>query len=150
MAVALAFMRGGVGLHIGGTEFKEHGTQRILKDHNTVNTPNAQNDSANGFMGYGGALTLVNGSPLEWTLSSQTSYQMDTWKWPNVAAGTEIGSLASTAGYNTNAYQVKRKESTSNSVRSGSQRMIGAKHTTTLPALGRNSRYSERKLRITS
>ncbi|KAF2633711.1 hypothetical protein BU25DRAFT_464926 [Macroventuria anomochaeta] len=38
-------------------------------------------------MGYGGALALVNGLPFEWTLSSQSSYQMDTWKWPNVAAG---------------------------------------------------------------
>ncbi|KAF3036046.1 hypothetical protein E8E12_004178 [Didymella heteroderae] len=72
---------------MGGTGFKEHGTQRILRDDDIVFTSKDQSNPANGFMGYGGALTLVNGSPFEWTLSSQTSYQMDTWKWPNVLAG---------------------------------------------------------------
>lgn len=33
-------------------------------------------------------MTLVNGSPFDWTLSRQSSYQMDAWKWPTVAAGT--------------------------------------------------------------
>ncbi|KAF3048876.1 hypothetical protein E8E11_003659 [Didymella keratinophila] len=72
---------------MGGTEFKEHGSQRILKDDNTRNIFKDHKESANGFMGYGGALTLVNGSPFEWTLNSQASYQMDTWKWPNVQSG---------------------------------------------------------------
>jgi hypothetical protein len=39
-------------------------------------------------MGYGGYMTLLNGSPFDWTVSNQHSYQMDTWKWPTVAAGT--------------------------------------------------------------
>ena len=38
-------------------------------------------------MGYGGALTLVNGSPYDWVVSSSHSYQMDTWKWPTINAG---------------------------------------------------------------
>lgn len=39
------------------------------------------------WMGYGGALTLVNGSPFNWVTSSTPSYQMDTWSWPTVNAG---------------------------------------------------------------
>ncbi|KAF2033571.1 PLC-like phosphodiesterase [Setomelanomma holmii] len=38
-------------------------------------------------MGYGGALTLVNGSPFDWTVSSTPSYQMDTWSWPTINTG---------------------------------------------------------------
>ncbi|KAF1837298.1 PLC-like phosphodiesterase [Decorospora gaudefroyi] len=38
-------------------------------------------------MGWGGYLTLLNGSPFDWTLSSQHSYQMDSWKWPTISAG---------------------------------------------------------------
>ncbi|KAH7400960.1 PLC-like phosphodiesterase [Phaeosphaeria sp. MPI-PUGE-AT-0046c] len=38
-------------------------------------------------MGYGGSLTLVNGSPFDWVTSSTHSYQMDTWKWPTINAG---------------------------------------------------------------
>ena len=38
-------------------------------------------------MAIGGALTLVNGSPYDWTLSGQHSYQMDTWTWPTIKAG---------------------------------------------------------------
>jgi hypothetical protein len=87
LVVALGLAGGGVGLHMSGTEFKEHGSQRILKNDNIKDISKAQNNSANGFMGYGGALTLVNGSPFEWTLNSQTSYQMDTWKWPNIQSG---------------------------------------------------------------
>jgi hypothetical protein len=33
-------------------------------------------------------LTLLNGSPHDWVLSSQHSYQMDTWSWPTISAGT--------------------------------------------------------------
>ncbi|KAJ4305428.1 hypothetical protein N0V90_000959 [Kalmusia sp. IMI 367209] len=39
-------------------------------------------------MGYGGYLTLLNGSPKDWTVSSQHAYQMDAWDWPTVKAGT--------------------------------------------------------------
>jgi hypothetical protein len=38
-------------------------------------------------MGYGGYLTLVNGSPFDWITSSTPNYQMDTWNWPTVNAG---------------------------------------------------------------
>ncbi|KAF1842531.1 PLC-like phosphodiesterase [Cucurbitaria berberidis CBS 394.84] len=38
-------------------------------------------------MGYGGALTLVNGSPFDWTLASQHAYQMDSWNWPTISTG---------------------------------------------------------------
>jgi hypothetical protein len=39
-------------------------------------------------MGYGGYLTLVNGSPFDWVTSITPSYQMDAWNWPTVSAGT--------------------------------------------------------------
>jgi hypothetical protein len=32
-------------------------------------------------------LTLLNGSPHDWTLAGQHSYQMDTWSWPTIGAG---------------------------------------------------------------
>jgi len=32
-------------------------------------------------------MTLVNGSPFDWTLTYSHSYQMSTWSWPTVAAG---------------------------------------------------------------
>ncbi|KAF2191085.1 PLC-like phosphodiesterase [Zopfia rhizophila CBS 207.26] len=38
-------------------------------------------------MGYVGYLTLLNGSPFDWTLSGQHAYQMDTWSWPTIGAG---------------------------------------------------------------
>ncbi|KAF1947977.1 PLC-like phosphodiesterase [Clathrospora elynae] len=38
-------------------------------------------------MGWGGYLTLVNGSPLNWTSANTHSYQMETWNWPTVNAG---------------------------------------------------------------
>ncbi|KAF2007103.1 PLC-like phosphodiesterase, partial [Amniculicola lignicola CBS 123094] len=38
-------------------------------------------------MGYGGYLTLLNGSPFDWTLAGQHSYQMPTWSWPTISAG---------------------------------------------------------------
>lgn len=36
----------------------------------------------------GGYLTLLNGSPNDWTLSGQHAYQMDAWSWPTISAGT--------------------------------------------------------------
>jgi len=36
----------------------------------------------------GGYLTLLNGSPNDWTVTGQHSYQMDAWNWPTVKAGT--------------------------------------------------------------
>lgn len=88
--VALSFGGGGVGGHAGVTAFKERSAQHVLTESNRRYTSAGRNNSANGIMGYGGALTLVNGSPFEWKLSSETSYQMDTWKWPNVGAGKSI------------------------------------------------------------
>lgn len=32
-------------------------------------------------------MTLLNGSPHDWTLSGQHSYQMDAWTWPTISAG---------------------------------------------------------------
>ncbi len=85
--VAVFLVGEGVGGHVGDATFKERGAQHVLVQSSTAYLSAGRNNSANGIMGYGGALTLVNGSPFEWKLSSETSYQMDTWKWPNVAAG---------------------------------------------------------------
>ncbi|KAF2115824.1 PLC-like phosphodiesterase [Lophiotrema nucula] len=38
-------------------------------------------------MGYGGYLTLVNGSPNDLTVTGQHAYQMDSWSWPTISAG---------------------------------------------------------------
>ncbi|KAH3980547.1 hypothetical protein HBH64_049320 [Parastagonospora nodorum] len=38
-------------------------------------------------MGYGGYMTLVNGSPFDWGVSSTHSYQMDKWSWLTANAG---------------------------------------------------------------
>lgn len=32
----------------------------------------------------------MNGSPFDWTLSGQHSYQMDAWNWPAVRAGKNL------------------------------------------------------------
>lgn len=42
----------------------------------------------------GGALTLVNGSPFDWMLSGQHSYQMDAWSWPTINAGKSMSKKA--------------------------------------------------------
>lgn len=102
LLAALGLVGGGVGFHMGGTELKGYGSQRILKDDDIRDTSKNRKNSANGFLGYGGALTLVNGSPFEWTLNSQTSYQMDTWKWPSVPSGNRNCSTMSTGVLNTN------------------------------------------------
>lgn len=91
IVVALRLAGRGASLQVGGTEFKERGSQEVLGERVFRHSSSDCNNTGNSIMGYGGAvgaLTLVNGSPFEWTLSSQSSYQMDTWKWPNVAAGT--------------------------------------------------------------
>lgn len=85
--VALLLVGQGLGLREGCVHFKEHGQQQVLGGNNYYCTFKDRTDKTNGIMGYGGALTLVNGSPFDWTLSGQSSYQMDTWKWPRVAAG---------------------------------------------------------------
>jgi hypothetical protein len=146
--VALCLTGRGVGLHVGGTEFKERGgTQQILRETKTEQSFIGTNDTANGIMGYGGALTLVNGSPFEWTLSGQDSYQMDTWKWPNIAAGTTKRSTSILAYCGTNAKQERRPESMLSLERNGSQRMMLVKHTTTSPELQTSFPYLERSLK---
>lgn len=87
VTAVLLLVGGAVGVCAGDVGFKERGTQRVFKDDSAASLPAGQNETVHGIMGYGGALTLVNASPYEWTLSSESSYQMDTWKWPNVAAG---------------------------------------------------------------
>jgi hypothetical protein len=88
VVVALHFVHRAAGLYVGGTAFEELSPQQVLKVGICEHISNNTDNTAYGFMGYGGALTLVNGSPYDWTLSSQSSYQMNTWEWPKVAAGT--------------------------------------------------------------
>jgi hypothetical protein len=40
-------------------------------------------------MGWGGYLTLLNGSPSNWVVTGTSSYQMPAWSWPTVQAGTQ-------------------------------------------------------------
>ena len=144
----LLFGGGVLGFRVCANCLKEPGTQHVIQDSNIEYTPSSKNDSANSIMGYGGALTLVNGSPFEWTLSSQTSYQMDTWKWPNVGAGKD-GNPKTTPLYSDTEYrQERRPESTLSLRRSGSRRTMPVKHTMTLRGLRRSFRYLGRNPRI--
>jgi hypothetical protein len=40
-------------------------------------------------MGWGGYLTLLNGSPSDWIVTGTSSYQMPAWSWPTIQAGTQ-------------------------------------------------------------
>jgi hypothetical protein len=67
---------------------------QIALQETDCNLPSKSQTNTDGFtMGYGGALTLVNGSPFDWVTSSTHSYQMDTWSWPTVNAGSLVNSL---------------------------------------------------------
>lgn len=140
--------RGAMGVCLGANCLKEPDTQHVIQDSNIEYTSNSKNDSANGIMGYGGALTLVNGSPFEWTLSSQTSYQMDTWKWPNVGAGKNGNSKTTFLKSNTESRQERRPEFMLSGGRSGSRRTMQVKHTMTSRGPRRSFQYLERNPRI--
>jgi hypothetical protein len=137
----LLFGGGAVGFCVDANCLKEPDTQHVIQDSNIEYTPIDHNNSKNGIMGYGGALTLVNGSPFEWTLSSQTSYQMDTWKWPNVGAG-KIGNSKNTSLYNDTYIRQERQPGFMLSLRrSGSRRTMLVKHTMTSREPQRSFRY---------
>ncbi|KAL6169471.1 hypothetical protein ACJQWK_04493 [Exserohilum turcicum] len=61
--------------------------QQRLQQADYARIASAKDSEELSFMGYDGFLTLVNGSPFNWTLAGQHSYQMDTWSWPSVSAG---------------------------------------------------------------
>jgi hypothetical protein len=69
-----------------GTEKKVD--QFPLRPIDQIRNPGSPATEEGFWMGYGGALTLVNGSPFNWVTSSTPSYQMDAWSWPTVNAGT--------------------------------------------------------------
>jgi hypothetical protein len=99
-------------------------------------------------MGYGGYLTLVNGSPFDWVTSSTHSYQMDTWTWPTVGAGTlsdwmEPGQYVDTA-------QAKPRRYMSNLERKVRRRMMQARFITTSLVPRTSSPYWLGNLRTTS
>lgn len=82
---------GVLGLHtdcVGFTTKEEQRQQVILLEGNCGRGQSYQEEKEGFIMGYGGALTLVNGSPFDWVVSSAPSYQMDAWNWPTVNAGT--------------------------------------------------------------
>jgi hypothetical protein len=60
-------------------------------------------------MGYGGYMTLVNGSPFDWVNSSTHAYQMSTWSWPIISAGPS--SKYTTTGIKTDSKQGKPRRS---------------------------------------
>ena len=140
--------RGAMGVCLGANCLKEPDTQHVIQDSNIEYTSNSKNDSANGIMGYGGALTLVNASPFEWTLSSQTSYQMDTWKWPNVGAGKNGNSKTTFLKSNTESRQERRPEFMLSAGRNGSRGTMQVKHTMTPRGPRRSFRYLERNPKI--
>jgi hypothetical protein len=82
-------------------------------------------------MGYGGYLTLVNGSPFDWVTSSTPSYQMDTWNWPTVSAGKVFDLIASRQ--DTDKVQAKPQRCMSSLVRKVRQRTMQARLTSTSP-----------------
>lgn len=65
----------------------EKGVDQIVLQESECNKTHNPLPETEGFMGWGGALTLVNGSPFDWRVSSVSSYQMPAWNWPTVQAG---------------------------------------------------------------
>ncbi|CAO2647714.1 Nn.00g086360.m01.CDS01 [Neocucurbitaria sp. VM-36] len=65
----------------------DHKSQQRLQLIGYYKASRVEQEKGSSIMGYGGALTLVNGSPFHWILTSQHSYQMDTWSWPTISAG---------------------------------------------------------------
>jgi hypothetical protein len=91
MAVALYGSVGVFGLQNSRVRFVgiERKVDQIALQKNNCDNSSKQLTEEEGFiMGYGGALTLVNGSPFDWVVSSAPSYQMSTWSWPTINAGT--------------------------------------------------------------
>jgi hypothetical protein len=84
-------------------------------------------------MGYGGALTLVNGSPFNWVTSSTPSYQMDAWSWPTVNAGRVL--YQSTSQQKADTMQEKLLGYISNLGRKGKLKTMQERHTITSRAL---------------
>jgi len=68
----------------------ERGADQVVLQENDCDELQEQELEKEGFMGWGGALTLVNGSPFDWTVSSASSYQMPAWNWPTVQAGMQL------------------------------------------------------------
>jgi hypothetical protein len=61
--------------------------QIALKEKDCDQSPVQGGEEQDSIMGYGGYMTLVNGSPFDWVNSSSHAYQMSTWSWPVVSAG---------------------------------------------------------------
>jgi hypothetical protein len=74
----------------GFANIEERVDQIALHDTDCDRPSNNQIDQEGFIMGYGGGLNLVNGSPFDWVTSSSHSYQMETWSWPTVNAGTSL------------------------------------------------------------
>ena len=90
MLVVLHGGAGVLGLHIDYADFasiEKKVNQIALQESDCRNFLKDITEKEGFFMGYGGALTLVNGSPFDWVLNSAPSYQMDAWQWPTVTAG---------------------------------------------------------------
>ncbi len=109
--VALLFLGRGSGLPEGCGLIKDPGHQQVLGGNGYYLDHNTKDNRPNGIMGYGGALTLVNGSPFDWTLSGQSSYQMDRWEFPTVTAGTKASNNDGTIVIS--AYNISRQSSQS-------------------------------------
>jgi hypothetical protein len=80
------------------SRFETHkvGTHQVETSRSAPFTPTASLNSLTSVltttttsMGEGGFLTVVNGGPVDWTLSGTHSYQMPAWSWPaTIPAGT--------------------------------------------------------------
>jgi hypothetical protein len=96
MISTMVVLHGGAGVFAHPKEcsgfaiIEERVAQITLHEADCDRPSNSQIDQEGFIMGYGGALTLVNGSPFDWVTSSSHSYQMDTWSWPTVNAGTSL------------------------------------------------------------
>tara|TARA_R110002003_G_scaffold44_11_gene3336 strand:+ start:40040 stop:40363 length:324 start_codon:yes stop_codon:yes gene_type:complete len=76
--------------HAGFARVGEGSFQVALQEVYRDRTFRDQEEKEGFIMGWGGALTLVNGSPFDWTVGSAPSYQMDAWSWPTVDAGEAL------------------------------------------------------------
>jgi hypothetical protein len=90
MMAALHYVLGVSGLQNEGVGFggyKRTSDQIVLQEFDYGKLTTRPVEKEGFIMGYGGALTLVNGSPFDWVLDSARSYQMSAWSWPTINAG---------------------------------------------------------------
>jgi hypothetical protein len=122
--------------------------QIALQKNNCDNSSKQLTEEEGFIMGYGGALTLVNGSPFDWVVSSAPSYQMSTWSWPQSTQVRQPTRRILKPGIDTR--QGKRQEYMSSMAQRAKQETMQARLITMLQAHQTSFQYWPGSLQITN